>query len=160
MFLSLSEFADDPLAAIKADFDRVFRSLLTGPDTTHTDSFLRIRTGLPHPIANMAIVRTGSDAELITEMISPLCSETFPAAVVLLEPASDTVDALLASHDFQLVEQFTAMGIDLTKMTVEPPGESFSVREVGADQHDQWVDVMSAGYELPRKFVDRVFAGG
>ena len=30
MFLSLAEFADDPLAAIKADFDRVFRSLPSG----------------------------------------------------------------------------------------------------------------------------------
>jgi len=107
----------------------------------------------------MSIVRTGCDAERMTEMISPLCSEIFPAAVVLLEPATDTVNALLVSRDFQLVEQFTAMGIDLTTMTVEPLGESFSVHEVGADQHDQWVDVMSAGYELPRKFVDRVGPG-
>ena len=159
MFLSLAEFADDPLAAIKADFDRVFRSLLTGSDTTHTDSFLRIRTGLPHPIANMAIVRTGSDAELIAEMISPFCSEAFPAGVAFLEPPTNTVDALLASHGFQLVEQFTAMGVDLTAMTVEPPGEPLSVREAGTDEHDQWVDVMSAGYELPRKFVDRVGPG-
>tara|TARA_B100000029_G_scaffold416737_1_gene421114 strand:+ start:119 stop:910 length:792 start_codon:yes stop_codon:yes gene_type:complete len=159
VFPHLNDFSDSPFAAIKSDFDRVFRSLLRGDDTTHTDSFVRIHSGLPHPIANLVIARSIKNATLMSEAIAPLRSDDHPAGVACLEVIGRDIEAVLTDSGFQLVEQLTAMGISLEELATSPPRSGLSLREVEGNEHDEWVNVMSEGYELPRAFVDRIGPG-
>lgn len=140
------------------DFDRTFREYLHGSDVTKTDKYVRIQSGLPHPIANLLIARERKNAELLSKAVEPYCTDEFPSAVAILGSVSEEVDEMLKRCDFQLT-MAPAMALDLMAMNLSKPDVDCTIQQVGADEHELWVDTMAVGYELPRPFADRFGPG-
>lgn len=59
----------------------VFSALMKGPNTHDDPSFLRLVTGLPHPITNFVILTNTLDAQAATRAIELLLQNTFPSAI-------------------------------------------------------------------------------
>lgn len=140
-------------------FDKTFRGFLQGPDATATDQYFRACTGLAHPIANLLITRDADDAGLLSEAVTPLCVDAFPSCVFCLGPPSQEVDALLTGRGFQRAEELPVMALDIQDLKATELGDEYTLQRVGADRHDLWVDIMAAGYELPRPFADLLGPG-
>ena len=140
-------------------FDRTFRGFLQGPNATATERYFRACTGLAHPIANLLITRDVDDRELLSEAVTPLCVDAFPSCVFCLGSPSQEVDALLTGRGFQRAEELPVMALDIQNLKATELGDDYTIECVGADRHDLWVDIMAAGYELPRPFADLLGPG-
>lgn len=151
----IADLADQLFELIAGDFDKTFRTYLSGSDVVQTENYLRIQTGLGHPFANLMITRELRDAKLLRNAIQPLCSDDFPSAIACLGPLGLEAEKLLGDHDFNLAEVMPAMAIDLRELNAVSSNEKYSVEEIGPEQHELWVDAMAEGYELPRPFTER-----
>lgn len=140
-------------------FDRTFRGFLQRSDANATDQYFRACTRLAHPIANLLITRAVDDAGLLSEAVTPLCVDAFPSCVFCLGPPSPEVDALLTGRGFQRAEELPVMALDIQELKATELGDEYTLQCVGADRHDLWVDIMAAGYELPRPFADLLGPG-
>ncbi|MEE3369999.1 MAG: GNAT family N-acetyltransferase [Planctomycetota bacterium] len=140
-------------------FDKTFRGFMQGSDATVTDQYFRACTGLAHPIANLLIVRDVGDVELLSKAVAPFCGKEFPSCVFCLGCVDKEVDALLTRRGFQLAEELPVMALDIEALHVTELGDEYTLQQVEADGHDLWVDIMAAGYELPREFADLLGPG-
>ena len=157
-FPTVDDLASQMYKIIVDDFDRTFREYLHGPDVTKTDKYVRIQSGLSHPIANLLIARELNDAELLNEAVEPYCKVGFPSAVAFLDSVDREVDEMLRSHDFEPT-MAPAMALDMTTLKLAKSDVECTIQQVGADEHELWVDTMAEGYELPRPFADRLGPG-
>ena len=152
---AITELSDRLYQVIADAFDRTFRGYLQGKDVKGNDKYFLFQSGLPHPIANLLITRNQDDAALLIEGVEPLCSDKFPSAVVFLGQVGSEADELLRSRSFELAEKMPAMAIDLHDLTITTLGDDYTIQQVGADEHDLWVDTFAKGYELPYALADR-----
>ncbi|MBC8245465.1 MAG: GNAT family N-acetyltransferase [Verrucomicrobia bacterium] len=155
-FPTITDISDQLYRIIAGGFDRTFRNFLQGKESVSRDGYFRFLSGLPHPIANLLILRDPNDAESLAEAVEPLCSDKFPSAVICLGAVGGKMDESLQSRGFEFTERQLAMAIDLPNLTGTTIDNDFTIRQVGVDDHEQWVDVFAEGYELPRAFADRV----
>jgi len=137
-------------------FDRTFCKFLEGKESVNTDGYFRFLSELPHPIANLLILRDPDDVESLAEAVEPLCSDKFPSAVICLGVVGGELEKSLQNRGFEFAERQLAMAINLPDMATTTLGNEYTIRQVGADDYEQWVDVFAEGYELPRAFAVRL----
>ena len=156
---AITELSDQLYKIIADAFDNTFRAYLHGADVKKNSNYFLIKSGLPHPIANLLITRNQNDVGLLSEGVESLCSDEFPSGVVCLGQVSSEAVKLLEDRGFQLAEEMPAMAIDLQDMTEATLGGDYTFQQVGVDEHDLWVDTFAKGYELPREFANRFGPG-
>lgn len=129
-----------------------FSALMKRPNTHDDPSFLRLVTGLPHPITNFVILTNTLDAQAATRAIEPLLQNTFPSAIFFLSNPSAEVAACIQASGFVMQPSLPAMAIDIDalKPTSLSPGLQF--KRIEAREADSWADAMTRGYELPPGF--------
>lgn len=137
--------------AIGRHMDRAFRALVLGARWTGDARFLRMITGEPHPLGNLALISAPADADTTREAADPLVASALPAAVIFPDlEAPAAADAWLTGQGFVAHGALPAMGVDIAalKPTALPDGYELVRVGAGADG-EEWVRQFSAGYELP-----------
>ena len=109
---------------------------------------MRLVTGEPHPMGNLAIVSDPDDSEVTAAAVRPLVERNLPAAVIYINGVAPSVGASLVADGFHS-ESMPAMAVDIARMTPTslPPGYSFARTGI-ADSQD-WTDALAKGYEIP-----------
>jgi len=154
--LKFKGLPDDPADFITSGLDEFFRCLLSGSDTECNDDFFQIATALSHPIANIVIIREPTNHLLVEKLASERALASFPTALCLLQTPTAELDVYLKQAGYLDTEIMHAMAMEIATMAGGEAPDSFTLKEVHGDQHDEWVDTMSVGYELPREFIDRI----
>ncbi len=150
-FASIAEIGQDIYGIAAGHIDRAFRHILRGPLVTAERSFVRLITGEPHPFGNLAIFSNPADDATTREAIEPLCGCGAPAAVLIVGTASTSVRELLRNAGFEPHGVMPAMAVEIDSMPETSLPAGYSLARVGSgDEGDEWADVFSDGYELPR----------
>ena len=153
------EYGDELVSIIKADFNATFRSLFRAFEAERDDEIFRVRTRMPHPFANLALVNRIPTPALLREALEGLCEETFPSCFMSTEPVPSESLRILEESGFGLVEAMPLMSLDLDRLEVPPVPDGCTLDRAGPEQHEAWVDAMAGGYELPRELVDPMGPG-
>ena len=154
--LKFKGLPDDPAEFIVSRLDEFFRGLFSGSDTERNDDYFQIATALSHPIANIVIIRDPSNLPLVEKLARERALATFPTALCLLQSPTSELNATLKQTGYLDTEIMHSMAMDIAAMAKSETPAAFTLREVDGSKHDEWVDTMAAGYELPREFVDRI----
>ena len=119
--------------------------------SVENEQFFRIITGEAHPLGNLAILREPSDTRIVNEAVTPLLELSKPSAVLFVAGVSDMVSEALAALGFGKVSPMPAMAVDTASVapTKLPEGYEF-LRVSSLEEGTAWVDVVAAGFELPR----------
>ena len=64
---AITELSDQLYKIIADAFDNTFRGYLHGADVKKNSNYFLIKSGLPHPIANLLITRNQNDVGLLSE---------------------------------------------------------------------------------------------
>ena len=139
---------------IRGDFDRSFRGLFRPHGSIETDRSLRVRTGLSHPFGNLAFSNRSPSADEVAGDIAELLEDSFPSAYMCTEPIGSEAASILAASGFVLAEDMPLMALDLARLEVPNAPDGCRITRATAALHDDWVDAMANGYELPRSLVD------
>jgi len=135
-----------------------FRHMMRGPGTEHDESFIRLVTGEPHPLGNVAVVSDAGNLATTQAAIGPLLSCDFPAAVLYPNGVSESVARSVAALGFESQGAMPAMAVDIERMaaTALPPGYDWA--RIGAgDDGRGWAEALAVGYGLPQG-VARLFS--
>lgn len=139
---------------IRKDFDLSFRGLFRPHGPVETDRSLRVRTRLPHPFGNLAFSNRSPSAAEVAEDVAELLDDAFPSAYMCTEHLEEDAVSTLTAVGFSLAEEMPLMALDLAGLEVPKAPEGCRIERASAALHDDWVDAMAGGYELPRSLVD------
>lgn len=137
--------------------DVIFRELMSGPGTEHTEGYTRKITGEPHPLGNVAILGASADPEGTRVAIAPLCEGAFPSAVLFPQGASPEVIGVVTALGFKDSGSMPAMAVDIGSMAVTSLPSGYEFARVGSGDGKAWTDTLAIGYGLPRG-VARLFS--
>ena len=151
---SPTDLGDRLADLIRADFDATFRMLFRPHGPTETERLFVATTGMPHPFANFGFTTGVAGPALVKEGIRSLCEDAFPSAFLSMHALPAESVAVLEENGFVHGESMPLMAVDLAELVVPDVPEGCVIERAGADLHDDWVDAMSTGYELPRDLVD------
>jgi hypothetical protein len=77
--------------------DIAFRDIMAGPWGVQDERYLRVVTGQPHPMGNVAVVSRADDVAAALEATAPLVDCGAPAAAIFPEGATaEVVEAVKA----------------------------------------------------------------
>jgi len=118
-------------SAIGRHLETTFRDMVRGENVTSEVAFLRLISGEPHPLGNMALLSAPVDS----------------ASARAVPPA---IDAYLSECGFESHGALPAMGVDIARLkaTTLPDGYEF-VRVGEGPDGEEWVRQFAIGYELP-----------
>jgi ribosomal protein S18 acetylase RimI-like enzyme len=138
--------------------DIAFRDMMAGPWSVQNDRYLRLVTGQPHPMGNVAVVSRPSDVAAALEAAAPLVDCGAPAATMF--PAGATAEVLesVKALGFPVEASTPAMAVDIDRMrpTSLPAGYDFARIGAGAAGLE-WAEALAIGYGIPRPMAD-IFA--
>ncbi len=151
VYPSIAAIGKDVASVAAGRIDRTFRYVLRGPKVVAERRFVRLLTGEPHPFGNVAIVSDPADLEGTEAAIEPLLHCGAPAAVLFPGPVAGAVVDRLKETGFESHEPMPAMVVDIDSLsrTALPSGQSFA-RVGRGPEGEEWADVFSVGYEIPR----------
>jgi|LauGreDrversion4_2_1035121.scaffolds.fasta_scaffold333908_2 ribosomal protein S18 acetylase RimI-like enzyme len=126
------------------------RHLLGGDGVTLDHRYVRLVSGEPHPLGNLAVMESIGDVSAVSEAAAPLQSLAMPSAVILPGVASREVVERLSAMGFLEREKSPAMVLDLDALTrpTRPPDAVFEALDSGA-QGEEWVETLAEGYGIP-----------
>lgn len=128
-----------------------FREFMTGPGSTHHASYLRLVTGEPHPLGNLAVVYVPDDPAAALEAASPLLDCAAPACIIFPRGAGPEVVATLKERGFGIEASMPAMAVDIEAMAATALPEGYDWTRVGdGDDGREWAEALAVGYEIPR----------
>jgi predicted GNAT family acetyltransferase len=130
--------------------DLVFRHMMDGQGAEQGECFLRLVTGEPHPMGNLAIISDPVNLETTRTAVGPLLGRDFPTAVLYTEAVSDAVAQSLVDQGFENHGAMPAMAVDIERIgaTALPPGYEWA--RIGAGSDGQaWAETLAVGYGLP-----------
>jgi len=136
-------------------FEIAFRGMMANPRTVQNGAYLRLVTGLPHPMGNIAILSESDNLDAALEACLPLLDCGAPAAVIFARGAEPAVAGALKQRGFAVEATMPAMAVDIDRMSATslPPGYGFA--RIGAgDEGRDWAEALAIGYELPRPLAD------
>ncbi len=125
--------------------------MVRGENVTSEVAFLRLISGEPHPLGNMALLSAPVDSASARAAVEPLVASGMPSAVLFpgleVPPA---IDAYLSECGFESHGALPAMGVDIARLkaTTLPDGYEF-VRVGEGPDGEEWVRQFAIGYELP-----------
>jgi len=138
-------------SAIGRHLETTFRDMVRGENVVNEAAFLRLISGEPHPLGNMALLSAPVAPAAAREAVEPLVASGLPSAVLFpgLE-VPRAIDAYLSESGFASHGALPAMGVDIAqlKATVLPDGYEF-VRVGDGPDGEEWVRQFAIGYELP-----------
>jgi GNAT superfamily N-acetyltransferase len=130
--------------------DFAFRQLMIGRGAELGHGFLRLVTGEPHPLGNVAIVMDAADLPVTRAAVLPLLDCGQPAAVLYPRGVSEAVAQAVVALGFAGPATMPAMAVDIGRMTgtTLPPGYDL-IRVGTTDESRSWTTVLAEGYPLP-----------
>lgn len=132
-------------------FEIAFRGMMADPRKVQNDAYLRLVTGEPHPMGNIAILSGSGNLDAALEACLPLLECGAPAAAIFPRGVEPAVAGALKQRGFAVEASMPAMAVDIDRMsaTALPPGYGFA--RIGAgDEGRAWAEALAIGYELPR----------
>jgi len=135
-----------------------FRHIMSGQGAESGDGYLRLVTGEPHPLGNVAIVSAPAELRTTTAAVAPLLACRVPTSVLFPNGLSGAISQSLAASGYESVGAMPAMAVDLDRLaaTALPPGYDWT--KIGdGDDGRAWTDAFAAGYEIPRRLA-RMFS--
>lgn len=156
MIIESVDSADPTMGALAArHMDTAFRRMMAGPRCVQTATYLRLVTGEPHPLGNLALVSAPDDFEATIEATVPLLDGRAPAAVIFTAGASAAVLDATKARGFGIEASMPAMAVDIDRMrpTALPSGYRFA-RISGGEDGRAWAEALALGYDLPRGLAD------
>jgi predicted GNAT family acetyltransferase len=130
--------------------DLAFRHMMSGQGAELGERFLRLVTGEPHPLGNLAVVTDPSDLATMRAAIGPLLTCGLPTAVLYPQGVSDAVARSLLASGYADAGTMPAMAVDIEHLaaTALPPGYEWA-RVGEGDDGRAWADTLAVGYGLP-----------
>ena len=137
--------------------DLVFRELMVGRGAELGDGYLRLVTGEPHPLGNVAVVTDAGSPATTQAAIGPLLACGFPTAVLYPAGVADDVARSVVAQGFQDAGKMPAMAVDIGRMPATTLPAGYDCARIGVgDDGRSWSEVLALGYPLPpglaRKF--------
>ena len=131
--------------------DLCFRRMMGGQGAELGNGYLRMVTGEPHPLGNVAIVSDAAELGTTTTAIAPLLECRVPTSVLFPNGLSGAVNQSLVGSGYESVGAIPAMAVDLDRLaaTALPPGYDWT-RIGDGDEGRAWTNAFAAGYDLPR----------
>jgi ribosomal protein S18 acetylase RimI-like enzyme len=148
---SLDSMGRSVALAIGRHLDLGFRALAKGTKVTHDAAYLRVHSGEPHPLGNLAVVSAPASLASTRAAVEPLAATAIPSAVVFPElRAPADVVAFLVDQGYAAAGGLPAMAVDIARLkaTTLPPGYEFGRVDRGPES-EEWVRQFALGYELP-----------
>jgi predicted GNAT family acetyltransferase len=138
-------------ARASGHLDLAFRHMMQGQGAELGEHFLRLVTGEPHPLGNLAVVTDPSDLATMQAAVGPLLTCGFPTAVLYPQGVSGTVERSLLAAGFADAGKMPAMAVDIERLaaTALPPGYEWARMGEG-DEGRAWGDALAVGYGLPQ----------
>ena len=138
--------------------DLTIRRIMRGQGVELGDGYLRLVTGEPHPMGNVAIVSDPAGLRTTATAIAPLLACRMPTSALFPNGLSGAVKQALVGSGYESVGTMPAMAVDLNRLaaTALPRGYDWVRIGGGADSH-AWTDTFAASYEIPRKLA-RLFS--
>jgi hypothetical protein len=127
--------------------DRVFRELAHGPRSVQNEHFMRLLTGEPHPMGNIAIVADRNDADITEAALRPLVAADVPAAAIYVDGVDAAVEREIVAMGFH-PESMPAMAVEIERLaeTALPAGYAFE--RVGAADSKGWTEALRCAHRL------------
>lgn len=130
------------------------RFLANGP-TTRGPRSLRVISGAPHPLGNLAIVQAPDDVATTVEAADALAESGHPAAVVLPRGMHPEVATALAERGFTIEDTLPAMAVDIEALAPTSLPEGYTWTRIGeGDEGRAWSEALAVGYEIPQAVAD------
>lgn len=148
-FQTIASLGQSLGAAIEQHLDTAFRKLMHGSQVVSEPGFVRLLTGEPHPLGNLAVVSDPANLECTTAAVAPLASGDVPAAVLFSGVAGQAVKDYLRTQQFESHGVMPAMAVEINELseTKLPAGYEFS--RIRGEQAKDWARAFGIGYELP-----------
>jgi predicted GNAT family acetyltransferase len=127
-----------------------FRHMMQGQGAELGLHFLRLVTGEPHPLGNVAVVSDPDDLATMHAAVDPLLTCGFPTSVLYPQGVSDAVTRSLLASGYSDAGTMPAMAVDIEHLaaTALPPGYEWARMGEGDDGR-AWADTLAVGYGLP-----------
>lgn len=152
-----ADFASEAIGARAArHLDRTFRTLPDRTGATKNEHFMRMMTGEPHPMGNIAIVSNARDLDVMEAALRPLVDGNVPAAVVCVVGVDETVARHVVDNGF-VAESMPAMVVDIERMTPTTLPAGYRLERIGASEEMGWTEALATGYPIPSGLA-KVFA--
>lgn len=136
-------------------FEIAFRGMMADSRTVQRDTYLRLVTGEPHPMGNIAILSQPGNLDAALEACLPLLDCGAPAAVIFARGAEPAVAGALKQRGFAVEAAMPAMAVDIDSMSATALPQGYGFARVGAgDEGRDWAEALAIGYELPRPLAD------
>ena len=128
--------------------DLAFRHIMHGPGIEQNENFMRVITGEPHPMGNLAIVSSPGDVGITQAAIGSLVERNLPAAILYTCGVTDAVARSVVAFGFES-KIMPAMAVDIERMpaTSLPPG--YELVRTGVNDGRRWTGAFAVGYGLP-----------
>jgi predicted GNAT family acetyltransferase len=138
-------------ARASGHLDLAFRHMMQGQGAELGRHFLRLVTGEPHPLGNLAIVNDPGDVAIMHSAVDPLLTCGFPTAVLYPQGVSDAVVRSLEASGYVDAGTMPAMAVDIPCLAapVLPAGCEWARMGEG-DEGRAWTDTLAVGYGLPQ----------
>lgn len=127
-----------------------FRHMMQRQGAEVGPHFLRLVTGEPHPLGNVAVVSAPDDLATMHTAVDPLLTCGFPSSVLYPQGVSDAVARSLLGVGYADAGKMPAMAVDIERLaaTSLPLGYEWARMGVG-DEGRAWADTLAVGYGLP-----------
>jgi GNAT superfamily N-acetyltransferase len=136
-------------------FETAFRHMMAGPVTVANSRYLRLVTGEPHPMGNIAVISESNDLAATLEATTPLLRCGAPAAAIFPRGIDDAVAKAVKAQGFDVEASMPAMAVDIDRMAATTLPPEYDWARVGAgDEGVAWAEALAVGYELPRALAD------
>jgi GNAT superfamily N-acetyltransferase len=131
--------------------DLIFRHLMLGQGAESGAGFLRLVTGEPHPLGNLAIVGEPDAPDATHAAVGPLLGCGNPAALIYPNGVSAAVARSVEAAGFAGQGAMPAMAVDIEGLPPTSLPSGYGCARVGAGAAGSaWSEALSAGYGLPR----------
>jgi len=147
---SMSTLGNSIGARASGHLDLAFRHMMQSQGAELGPQFLRLVTGEPHPLGNVAVVSDPGDLATMHAAVDPLLTCGFPTSVLFPQGVSSAVAQSLLASGYSDAGTMPAMAVDIEHLaaTALPPGYEWARMGEG-DEGRAWADTLAVGYGLP-----------
>ncbi|MBK1879529.1 GNAT family N-acetyltransferase [Pelagicoccus mobilis] len=131
-------------------FELAMRHCIDDPKVVKNESYIRILTGEPNPLGNLAAIATSTDNASIAEIAKTYRSISAPSAFVFVEAIDETVRTTLESHGFSDTGGMPAMAVDIDTVKETKLPDGYAWKRIGTEtEAKKWTSTLALGYDLP-----------
>jgi ribosomal protein S18 acetylase RimI-like enzyme len=124
--------------------DLVFRSLADASGVERNAQFMRLVTGEPHPMGNLAIVSVPDAPDVAAAAVQPLVARDLPAAAIFINGVSAPVAAALTAAGFH-ADSMPAMAVAIEQMTPTQLPAGYAFEPSAAADSKGWTEALADG---------------